>query len=104
MSGRELMFCASSARCNAARMVEKGTLFYCSQHRSEEAVASEATAGGPDAPLEDLEPGMTVLAKDRRNHGVVLAVEGTMATVRFADHDRGTTTEVKLSTAWLEKA
>jgi hypothetical protein len=47
---------------------------------------------------------MTVLAKDRRNHGVVLAVEGTMATVRFVDRDRGTTTEVKLSTAWLEKA
>jgi hypothetical protein len=29
----------------------EGTLFYCSQHRSEEAVAIEATAGGSDAPL-----------------------------------------------------
>lgn len=104
MNGRELMFCASSARCNAARMVEKGTLFYCSQHRHEQAGA--LAAKGPDADLgpDDLEPGMTVLAKDRRNHGVVLAVDGTNATVRFVDRERGTTTEVTLSTAWLEKA
>ena len=98
MSGRELMFCASSARCNAARMVEKGTLFFCSQHRDEEAAALEASAGNPDAPTEEFTPGMTVLAKDRRNHGLVLAVDGNMATVRFGS------TEVQLSTAWLEKA
>ncbi|HET9075646.1 MAG TPA: hypothetical protein VFN68_01825 [Acidimicrobiales bacterium] len=93
MTERELVFCASSSRCSTARLVEKGTVFYCKAHWSE----SQAEPGS-------IRPGDAVLAKDRRNRGVVLSVEGAQATVRFDPTERSAAAEVVMSTAWLEKA
>lgn len=91
MTERELVFCASSSRCSTARVVEKGTIFYCKTHEAE----SRAEPGA-------IGPGDRVLAKDRRNRGVVLRVDGSRATVRFDGLEQGPV-EVVLSTAWLEK-
>jgi len=93
MTERELVFCASSSRCSTARLVEKGTVFYCKVHHGE----SQAEPGG-------FTPGDVVLAKDRRNRGVVLSVDGSQATVLFDPTERSAATEVVMSMAWLERA
>ncbi|MDA8045131.1 MAG: hypothetical protein M0Z30_07840 [Actinomycetota bacterium] len=92
---RELVFCASSSYCNTARMVEKGTVFFCKQHQNELEAAAASTRIGP---------GTHVIAKDRRNHGVVVDVDGGTATVRFHNPVLDTDTVVQMSIAWLEVA
>jgi hypothetical protein len=96
MNNRDLVFCASSTDCRVARLVERGTVFFCHRHQDEETAAAEA------AVRDGIIPGAVVVAKDRRNQGVVVAVNGTTATVRFDDKARGTSIEVDMSTAWLE--
>lgn len=93
MNSRELVFCASTTDCSTARVVEKGTVFYCKKHTAEAQESSDT-----------IQAGDRVLAKDRRNYGTVLSVEGSNATVLFESADRTTTTEVTLATRWLEKA
>ena len=92
---RELVFCASQSQCTTARIIEKGTVFFCKEHYAEEAALLEKAGEG-------LAPGVAVIAKDRRNRGIVQSVSGTTAVVRF---DRsGNPIDVEMSVAWLEKA
>lgn len=88
MTERELVFCASSTRCTTARLVAKGAIFYCREHRLEQDMVSDPVRAGDE-----------VVAKDRRNRGTVVAVTGSTATVRFDN----AAAEVVLALAWLER-
>lgn len=97
MNNRELVFCAGSGSCSTARLVEKGTTFFCKTHRVDEQVQSHRDHTLP------IRAGDRVLAKDRRNYGVVIGMDESIATVRFDTQPRGTV-DVQLSVSWLERA